>query len=112
MVIGSNVCLYFLSRINVNSTGHGYTVVGSIAHLNQTFTFIQAFDTSNDGNHGGFVTLIDGGVGTDEFVINVQPLSLGYPMHLYIAAYAVDEVNGGSNFRVGTFRAGLELLSW
>lgn len=87
-------------------------MVGNIGHLNQTFTLIQAFDTSDDGQSGGLITLIEGGVGTDEFVLSVEPLSASLPLRLYIVAYAVEEINGGSNFRIGTFRAGLELLSW
>lgn len=107
-----HIVFIFHFRININSTGPGYFVVGNIGHLNQTFTFIQAFDTSDDGNHGGYVTLIEGGVGTDEFVLSVEPLSADLPLRLYIAAYAVDPINGGSNFRVGTYRAGLVLLNW
>lgn len=100
-------------RLNIHSDSSGYFVFGNISHLNQTYTFIETFDTSEDGVSGGLVQLIAGGIGSKEFQLSVKPVSADHHIFMYIVdAYAEDEKNGGQNFRHGRYLPGLERLSW
>lgn len=85
---------------------------GNIESLNQTFTFIETFDSSDDGVSGGLVQLVSGGIGSGVFQLSVTPLSPNQPIRLYIVAYAEDEQNAGRNYRFGRYQAGLERLTW
>lgn len=93
-------------------TGLTTSMRGHIGQLNQTFTFVEVFDTSADGQSGGLVRFNSGGVGFSEFNITVIPVSPDSSISVYVVAYSLDIINGGNNFRVGRFLPWFDLLQW
>lgn len=86
---------------------------GHIDHLNQTYTFVEVFDTSEDGRSGGLIQFVSGGVGYSEFRISIFPLSPDHPIRIVVVAYSLDTIYGGRNFRLGGhFVPNLHLLHW
>lgn len=85
---------------------------GHITHLNQTYTFVEVFDTSADGRSGGLIQFVSGGVGYSEFRISIFPISPNHPIRIIVVAYSLDTINGGNNLRVGRFLPSYQLLHW
>lgn len=101
----------FSLRITIErDNGAGYSVLGLSTNSNVSITFIETFDTSEDGVSGGLIQLIDGGIGDSGFRIGVQPLSANHPLRIVIVAYYESPQSDGRHYRFGHYRPGLERL--
>lgn len=76
----------------------------------KVYTFIEAFDRSPNGD-GGLVQLTSGGIGKSYFDLAVRSVAPGVAVNVTFVAYSVDELNGGQNFRLGTWKPGMETLA-
>lgn len=78
-----------------------------------TFTFIEVFDTSVDGQSGGFVRLgsgIGNGIGTRRIILVITPVRPGANVSLFLVGYSEDLVNGGQTFMHGRMTPDLSPL--
>lgn len=84
-----------------------FTYTFEETHLAHTFNKIEALDQTLDGT-GGFVELIDGGVGKQTMELLFRS-STGYGIDFMVMVYGVAGSNS-HDFMQGQFEAGNELL--
>lgn len=102
------ILLFYVYRTDMNFNSP-QNLSASVGHLNQTYTFIEVFDTSADGRSGGLIHLNSGGIGHRTFFITIYPIAAQHPISVNVVAYSMDTINGGTNFRLGRFLPSLQL---
>lgn len=79
----------------------------------RTFTYVEVFDTSADGQSGGRVRLGSGGnngIGYRRIIVVIEPVRPGADISLFLVAYSEDRYQGGASFLSGRITPDLRPL--